>query len=161
MVVDGTGRMGSSKLEPFRELAPFQALERRSMGNGHSGEKEVVARVRTRFPEEASRTDAWLVERGWEDLEEAPHTWVEAFADRTTEAARARNWNSVKEHTEFMAAEYRNGPEAIRVLVDVAYAENWMWNLGSSVRVLAWPSVAKEVRELYEQMWGPPGNAGG
>jgi hypothetical protein len=121
-------------------------------------EKEVVRRIRQRFPEESKRTDQWQMDRGWEKLEldEAPHLWVEAFADRTTEAARAANWSAVKDHTEFMAAEYRNGSDPVKNLVDVAYAENLMWNLEDSDRVEAWPYVDKVVQELYERMWGTP-----
>jgi hypothetical protein len=121
-------------------------------------EKEVVARIRQRFPEEARRTDEWQIDRGWEEVElgEAPHLWVEAFADRTTEAARSGNWSAVKDHTEFMAAEYRNGPDSVKKLVDVAYAENLMWNLSDSIKALAWPHVDKVVQDLYERMWGAP-----
>jgi hypothetical protein len=129
------------------------------MANEWGDEKAVVARIRQRFPQSASLTDDWMRERGWdelEELEEAPHTWVEAFADRTTEAAREENWSLVQEHSEFFAAEYRKGPEAVRQLVDVAYAENLMWNLDSRGKVLAWPYIAEEVRKLYEQMWGKP-----
>jgi hypothetical protein len=121
-------------------------------------EKEIVRRLRQRFPEEARRTDEWQMGRGWEglELEEAPHIWVEAFADRTTEAARAANWSAVKDHTEFMAAEYRNGSDPVKKLIDVAYAENLMWNLEDSAKVVAWPYVDKAVQGLYERMWGIP-----
>jgi hypothetical protein len=121
-------------------------------------EKEVVRRIRQRFPEEARRTDEWQTDRGWEELEleEAPHIWIEVFADRTTEAARAANWSAVKDHTEFMAAEYRSGSDSVKKLVDVAYAENLMWNLEDSAKVVAWPYVDKVVQDLYERMWGIP-----
>jgi hypothetical protein len=121
----------------------------------YADEKAVVARLRRRFPEEASHTDDWLRERGWEP-EDAPHTWVESFADRTTEAARAGNWNLVREHSGFLAAELRNGSEAIRKLVDVYYAEPLMWDLDSRGKVLTWPHIAREVREWHEQRWGVP-----
>jgi hypothetical protein len=126
------------------------------MTSEYVDEKGVVARLRERFADEALRTDEWLIERGWDQLDEAPHIWVEAFADRTTEAARAGNWNLVKEHSDFMAEEFRNGSEEIKQLVDVAYAENLMWDLDSRGKVLAWPHIAKEVRDLYERMWGVP-----
>lgn len=119
-------------------------------------ENRVVARIRERFPEEAKQTDEWLSERGWDELDKAPYIWVEAFADRTTDAARAHNWVLVKAHTEFIAAEYRDGSEAVRSLVDVSYAENLMWDLERTEKVVAWPHIAKEVRVLYEQMWGAP-----
>lgn len=125
------------------------------MSEEYSDEKGVVARIRERFSDEANRTDSWLRERGWDALlDDAPHVWMEAFADRTTEAVRARDWNLVKEHTGFIAAECRNGTEAVRRLVDVSYAENLTWDLDDSVKAIAWPSVAKKVRELYEQAWG-------
>ena len=119
-------------------------------------EKEVVARIRNRFTEEAKRTDNWLIERGWDEPEEALHIWLEAFADRTTEAAQAQEWKLVEEHTNFVALEYRKGSEKVRHLIDVSYAENLMWNLEDKEKNIAWPYVAKEVRELYEQMWGIP-----
>jgi len=123
-------------------------------------EKKVVQRIRQRFPEEARRTDEWQTERGWEgpELDEAPHLWVEAFADRTTEAALAGNWSAVTAQTEFMAVEYRNGSEPIRNLVDVAYAENLMWNLEDSAKLATWPYLAPVIQDLYERMWGQPGN---
>jgi hypothetical protein len=123
---------------------------------GH--EKEVVRRIRQRFPEEARRTDEWLMDRAWEEIDEAPHIWVESFADRTSEAARAGNWRAVKDHTEFMAAEYRDGADSVKELVDVAYAENLMWDLEDAAKVIAWPYVAEVVRNLYERVWGAPGN---
>lgn len=128
------------------------------MNEKYVDEKALVARARKRFPAAAGRTDDWLMERGWEELDECPHIWVEAFADRTTEAARVRDWDLVREHTEFFAAEYRDGNDAIRRIVDVSYAENLMWDLDTGARILAWPVVAKEVRELYEQIWGQSAN---
>jgi hypothetical protein len=119
-------------------------------------EKEAIRRIRHRFPEEAKQTDQWHMDRGWEEveLEEAPHLWLEAFADRTTEAARASNWTAVAAHTEFMAAEYVTGADPVKKLVDVAYAENLMWNLEDSAKIVAWPYVAQVVQKLYERMWG-------
>jgi hypothetical protein len=64
----------------------------------------------------------------------------------------------VKDHTEFMAEEYRNGSDPVKELVDVAYSENLMWNLEDSAKVVAWPHVDKVVRDLYERMWGTPGD---
>ncbi|WP_154668056.1 DUF7674 family protein [Pseudoduganella violaceinigra] len=117
-------------------------------------EKDVVIRIRNRFPGEADRTDAWLRERGWDDLNEVPYVWIEAFADRTSDAVRLADWNMVIEHTKFLAAEYRKGSDAVRKLVDVAYAENLMWNLGAEDKTAGWPNIAKEVRALYEKTWG-------
>jgi hypothetical protein len=56
-----------------------------------------------------------------------------------------------------MAAEYRNGAEAVRKLVDVAYAENLMWNLDDSAKIAAWRYIAQLIQDLYERMWGSPG----
>jgi hypothetical protein len=127
--------------------------------NVYEQEREVVQRIRQRFPEDAKRTDEWHMARGWDEreLDEAPHLWVEAFADRTTDAARATDWSLVKTHTQFMAAEYLNGSEPVKKLVDVAYAENLLWNLEDSAKLEAWPHVDNVVKELYERMWGTPG----
>lgn len=121
-------------------------------------EQQVVRRIRRRFPEEARRTDEWHMERGWEEVEldDAPHLWIEAFADRTTEAARATNWSTVRDHTEFMAEEYRRGSDPVKKLIDVAYAENLMWDLEDSAKLVAWPYLSQVVRDLYERMWGNP-----
>ncbi|WP_431476830.1 DUF7674 family protein [Massilia eburnea] len=128
------------------------------MNEKYVDEKALVARARKWLPSEARRTDDWLIERGWDQLDDCPHIWVEAFADRTTEAARAQDWILVKEHTEFFAAEYRDGNDAIRRIVDVSYAENLMWDLDTDARILVWPFVAKDVRELHEQIWGKSAN---
>jgi hypothetical protein len=124
------------------------------MSKEYSEEKGVVARIRVRFADDATHTDSWLRERGWDGWDDAPHIWLEAFADRTTEAARVQDWNLVMEHSAFIAAEYRSGSEPIRRFVDVSYAENLMWDLEDSAKAIAWPNIAKEVRQLYEQVWG-------
>jgi len=120
--------------------------------------RELVERTRTRFPEEALITDQWLRERGWA-LDEVTFVWIEAFADRTSEAVKRHDEAVIKAHTEFMATEHRQGSESVRSLVDVAYAENLMWDLDVSDRVWAWPHIARTVRALYEAMWGVPKNA--
>ena len=122
----------------------------------YEDEKAVVRRIRDAFPVAAARTDEWMRDR-WEEPDEAPHIWVEAFADQTNEAALSGDWPVIREHTEFMADAYRTGSSSVRSLVDVAYAENLMWNVEDAAKVIAWPHVAIEVRELYERMWGPPG----
>lgn len=43
----------------------------------------------------------------------------------------------MKDQTEFMAAEYREGSDSVKELVDVAYAENLMWNLEDAAKVVA------------------------
>jgi hypothetical protein len=118
---------------------------------------EFVRRIRARFPNEAKRTDVWLAERG-RDPSEHLHMWVEAFADRTTEAVRSGDWALVHEHTSFVSNLLHEGSEAIRKLVDVSYAENLMWNLEQSMKIKAWPHIDPSIRHLYEQMWGRFGN---
>ncbi|MDR7267831.1 hypothetical protein J2X20_000460 [Pelomonas saccharophila] len=120
--------------------------------------RDLVDRTRTRFPEEALATDQWLRERGWAP-EEMTFMWIEAFADRTSEAVKRRDQAAIAAHTEFMAKEHRQGSESVRSLVDVAYAENLMWDLDISDRVWAWPHIARTVRALYEAMWGVPEDA--
>jgi hypothetical protein len=48
--------------------------------------------------------------------------------------------------------------DSVKELVDVAYAENLMWDLEDMAKVVAWPYVAEVVRNLYERMWGVPGS---
>lgn len=116
---------------------------------------EVIRRIRARFPDEARQTDAWLVDRGYDSGQ--TYAWVEAFADRVAEAVRALEGSKVRAHTDFMAGEYRAGSEHLRALVDVAYAENIMWDLEEPEKVWAWSYIAEEIKMLYESMWGIPG----
>ena len=113
---------------------------------------------RSRFPVEASQTDKWLTERGYdqEDLEEMTYAWLESFADRTKEAVLEHNATKVKELTEFIAEQYRANSDALHNIIDVAYAENIMWGVDDNDKVWAWPHIAKEVQQLYEAMWGVP-----
>jgi hypothetical protein len=115
----------------------------------------LIGRIRARFPSESAKTDEWVIAR-FGSLEDMPHVWVEAFADRTSDAIRARDARLVMEHTEFLSAQYRHGSEHVRQLVDVAYAENLMWNMDGASKVWAWSHISPTVKDLYEQMWGVP-----
>jgi hypothetical protein len=122
-------------------------------------EKRLVIAIRSRFPDAAALTDRWLMERGSErsELDDNPWSWIEAFADRTGELVKERDAGGVQQHTDFFAERYRAGPDATRRIIDVAYAENMMWNAKAADKVWAWRFIAKEMRQLYEQMWGAPG----
>jgi len=117
--------------------------------------QELVLRIRKKFPAEAAKTDRWLVERLWKP-QEVPHIWVEAFAERTSEAIRAKDAKLVKEQSEFMSVEYRQGSKVVRDMVNVSYVENIMWNLDGSAKTWAWKHLSQEVRQLYHAMWGTP-----
>lgn len=120
--------------------------------------QRLVDGLRSCFPAEAAHTDQWLRERDWDPAaDDVSFIWVEAFADRTAEAIRQRNSETVQSHTDFIAAAYRAEPEALRTIVDVAYAENIMWNADRDDKVWAWEFIAAEIRRLYEAMWGAPG----
>ncbi len=121
-------------------------------------QKDLIRRIRSRFPIEASKTDEWLTERGSDqaELEEMTYAWVEAFADRTKEAVQGHDAVKVKELTGFIAEQYRVDPDALHDIIDVAYAENIMWGLDDEDRVWAWPYIADEVKQFYEAMWGNP-----
>lgn len=124
------------------------------MTGEHADEKDVVCRIRRQFPDDARRTDDWLRERGWEEPDDVPYHWIEAFADRTTDAVRALDWQLVREHTALLAAEFQTGTVAVRSLVDVAYVENVMWDLDAMDKAHAWPYIDEQVRALYVQNWG-------
>ena len=98
--------------------------------NKHASENKLVRSIRSRFPKEAVLTDRWLVERGWDpaDLDGIAYTWVEAFADRITEAIKRRDVEGVRAQTGFLADQYLAAPESLRTIVDVSYAENIMWD---------------------------------
>jgi hypothetical protein len=123
-------------------------------GNPNSS---LVAALRWRFPAEAALTDHWLRERGWDPTDDnTALTWVEAFADRTTEAVKRRDEEAVRAHTNFIAAAYRAEPDALRTIVDVSYAENLMWDCSASDKQWAWGFIASEIRQLFIEMWGDP-----
>lgn len=121
-------------------------------------QKQLVGRIRKRFPAEAALTDQWLVDRGYDqtDFEEMTYAWVEAFADRTTDAVREKDAAKVKDQTDYMAKEYQAGSEVVRNIIDVAYAESIMWNVENADKAWAWPNIADKVRRLYEAIWGVP-----
>jgi hypothetical protein len=117
----------------------------------------LVAALRSRFPAEAALTDHWLRERGWDPTDDnTALTWVEAFADRTTEAVKRRDAEAVRAQTNFIAAAYRAEPDALRTIVDVSYAENLMWDSSVSDKQWAWSFIAAEIQRLFAEMWGAP-----
>lgn len=124
----------------------------------YDDENKLVRNIRAQFPAEAALTDQWLLERGWDPTEEngTAYTWVEAFADRTTDAIKRRDVVSVRALTSSVADQYRAAPEALRAIVDVSYAENVMWDASDADKVWAWQFIAFEIRQFYEAMWGKP-----
>ncbi|WP_455429706.1 DUF7674 family protein [Marilutibacter alkalisoli] len=115
-------------------------------------EEQLLLAVRTHFPGEASDTDAWTQECSLE----GPFSWLESFADRTTEAIFAKDSARVAAHTQFFAHQYLHGSEVIRNFIDVYYAEPLMWNANQEQKCWAWDHIAAPVRSLYEGMWGSP-----
>lgn len=123
----------------------------------HDPNIDLVEGLRAHFPTEAKLTDQWLLERGWDPQEEhVALAWVEAFADRTTEAIRRRDSEAVMAQTSFLASAYGANPSGLRTIVDVSYAENIMWDASAEDRVWAWEFIAEEVRHFYMEMWGDP-----
>ena len=121
-------------------------------------EVDLVRAARQRFPREAEETDRWLRERGLMDdvLATSTFQWIEAFADRVTDAIKLRRGDIVTELTSFMAEQYRDQPDALQGIMDVAFAENLMWDVGDEAKVWAWPFIAAEIRHLYAEMWSDP-----
>ena len=91
-------------------------------------ENRLVSSIRARFPAEAALTDQWFAERGWDRAEfnELPTHWVEAFADRITEAVRREDVKAIHAQTAFLAQQYTAAPDALFDIIGVAYAENIM-----------------------------------
>jgi hypothetical protein len=117
----------------------------------------LVAALRSRFPAEAVLTDHWLQERGWDPSDDSTAlTWVEAFADRTTEAVKRRDAEAIQVQTNFIAAAYRAEPDALRTIIDVSYAENLMWDASPADKKWAWCFIAADIRKLFADMWGDP-----
>lgn len=120
-------------------------------------EDRLVADIRVHFPEEARITDDYMRERGWEPGEQGTaYSWVEAFADRITEAIRRRDGQAVRAQTSLVAAAWRAEPEALRTIVDVAYAENIMWDANHEEKRWAWEFIAEDIHALYCDCWGDP-----
>lgn len=120
-------------------------------------EKVLVAALRSRFPADAAMTDKWLRERGWDPTDgNTALSWVEAFADRTTEAVKRRDAETIRQQTTFIADAYRAEPNALRTIVDVSYSENLMWDVSVDDKRWAWPHIAGDIQRLFKQMWGDP-----
>jgi hypothetical protein len=125
--------------------------------NIRNPDRSLVAALRSRFPAEAALTDHWLRERGWPPTDDnTALNWVEAFADRTTEAVKRRDAEAVRAQTNFIAAAYRAEPDTLRTIVDVSYAENLMWDSSADDKKWAWLFIAAEIRHLFTEMWGDP-----
>jgi hypothetical protein len=125
--------------------------------NPKNSDSRLVAALRSRFPAEAALTDYWLRERGWDPTDDGIAViWVEAFADRTTEAIKRRDPEAVQAQTNFIASAYRAEPDALRTIVDVSYAENLMWNASDSDKQWAWKLIAPEIRQIFTEVWGDP-----
>jgi hypothetical protein len=84
-------------------------------------EKQLVREIRAQFPIAARLTDQWLMDRGDNetDLQEMPYRWVEALADRIKDAARAEDFPSVRDQTNFMAKKYVSGSDAMKSVFEV------------------------------------------
>jgi hypothetical protein len=104
---------------------------------------------------ESGDTDVWLAKRG-SDPVDMTHTWVEAFADRTSEAVLAKDFRRIVAHTGFFSQAFERGSQTVRGIVEMGYVESLMWDIDVSDRVWAWQYVAPGVRALYEGRWGVP-----
>ncbi|NHZ95969.1 hypothetical protein [Massilia sp. CCM 8734] len=126
--------------------------------NLYIDENRLVSSIRVRFPEEAALTEQRLAGQGLDPAErnEFPHMWVEAFADRITQAIKRRDIAAIRAQTGFLAEQYRAAPDALRSIVDVSYAENIMWDASDEEKAWAWEFIAADIRQLYEQMWRKP-----
>jgi hypothetical protein len=124
----------------------------------YAAENNLMKNIRARFPVESEVTDRWLIVRGWDPADEdvSAYTWVEAFADRITDAIRQSDACAIRAQTDFLAEEYMANPEQLGEIVDVAYSENIMWNASDSEKVWAWEFIAPEIRQLYEDTWRDP-----
>ena len=116
--------------------------------------RELAARLRGRFPDEAAQTDSRFAERG--SVAHSDYDWIEAFAGRVADAVRESRSANAEELTGFFAKQYRDGPAAVQRIVDVALAENILLGLDDQARAWAWPHIAIEIRHLHAAMWGVP-----
>jgi hypothetical protein len=112
--------------------------------NADADARNFVQRIRARFPLESG------------DTVDMTHTWVEAFADRTSEAVLAKDFRRIVAHTGFFSQAFERGSQTVRGIVEMGYVESLMWDIDVSDRVWAWQYVAPGVRALYEGRWGVP-----
>lgn len=115
-----------------------------------------VQGIRSGLPGAADRVDALMRERGWELEDVVDYLWVEALADVTNESIHQRDERSFLEQVELVARQYDRGSEPVRNCIDVAYAENLMWNLPDHDKKWAWSRLPENLKELYVAMWGTP-----
>lgn len=140
-----------------QSVHPHAAFEKSEM-KSYVEENQLVSKIRARFPKESATTERWLVKQGFDDaeIEDMAYGWLGSFADRTTDAAKLRDALAIREQTGFLAEQYRDGSAAIQAIIDVAYAENILWNANDNVKAWAWPYIATEIRQLNEAFWGAP-----
>lgn len=126
--------------------------------NFYVHENHLVNEIRARFPDEASLTDDGLIARGWNpaDQDGTAYTWVEAFADRTNAAIKRRDAAAVVAQTGFLAEQYRTARDSLCPIIDVAYAENLMWDADNADKAWAWEFIALEIQQLHASLWGSP-----
>lgn len=117
-----------------------------------------VNEVRESFPESSLRADRLMAKRGFEEdeIEEQYTMWLSAFADITGEEMVAESPSVVEAHFEFFSRAYKSGSKEVRRLVDVDYVENLYWKIPKEVCALYWPTMPKNLQELYVGFHGKP-----
>ncbi len=110
------------------------------------------AAIAAQFPEEAEATDAQM--EFYDD--DAYETWLERFCDTTNDAMARRDEQRVKAHLSFISQQLEHADDDMRRALDVAYAENLMWNLDLDAKRWAWPRIPSNLKQLFVSMWGEP-----
>ncbi len=122
--------------------------------------------VAAQFPAEAAVVDAEMAH--YDD--DAYESWLERFCDTTNDAMARRDESLVDAHLSFLSRQLAETDEEGRTAIDVAYAENLMWNLDVEGKRWAWPRIPANLQQLYIDIWGeariqafgksPPAGAG-
>ena len=88
--------------------------------------------------------------------DDAYETWLERFCDTTNDAMARRDEQRVDAHLSFISHQLEHADDSMRRALDVAYAENLMWNLDLDGKRWAWPRIPSNLKALFVEMWGEP-----
>lgn len=110
---------------------------------------KIKREIAAQFPKEAQVVDAQME---YFDVD-AYDTWIERFCDTTNEAMANRDEQVVQAHLSFVSRQLAETDLEGRRAIDVAYAENLMWNLDPEAKNWAWPRIPVNLQQLYADRW--------
>jgi hypothetical protein len=118
--------------------------------------RALVQTLRIALPEAARQAEARLQAQGWNLSTASAHLWLEALADVSNAAIRQRDQAAFVAQTRCLAAAYGRASPAQQACIDVAYAQNLMWQVSAADKRWAWPLLPAPLKKLYSAIWGAP-----